>query len=854
MTKDPRRTRPAEQGRGRPGAWWAGLVLLGLVPAGCRGDGSTPVLHTAVSTATEVEAPPDAVPPAPAPVVAPGRALWFAAGPGREAIVARERRDHDAARAHLDALLAQPDLDADARGAGKLLRALEHLDAGQPAEAAECFALAGNAPGLAPIALRLLVWEAQAWLDAGQPERARVRLAAVEPATWAASAVGGDARMIEADARRRTEDPTGAEAAYRAYLREHPEGERRFEARAKLARLLLERDDAKAHREALALYDELRRSVPLSDYADEADAQIPALERELGPLRKGAEAKAHERELALVRAETLLDRQRYDAAKKAAAGLLAKGKLTATQRCRAFFVQGTALFKQSRRADAREPFERAARECQAAGQAEESLRVRSRYQAARGRYAEGKYELAGQAFEAIAAQHPAHSYADDALVLAGESWESHGDPERAARAYRAAIETHPGDMVHEARRRLLVMRLGARADAEALALVDAALAGDIDLPVERAKLLYFRGRALERLGRADEAEAAWVDALDVAPLDYPGLQALSRLRERGPESLARGLAQLDGAAATRPRADDPPAAGEAISGGPSSSSPTASKAISGGPSSSSPTASKAISGGPSNSSPTASKALRRAEVLARLGLGAETCDELRHGGIDGWPAIAVLNQAGLHPAAQLELANLGTRWRSTPPHPDDRTRWEGAHPRPFLELIGPGEPDHRVPALLTYAIMQTESRFDPGVTSFAGARGLLQLMPATARGLAKGAGVELDDEGTLFDPTLNLDLGMRYLGRLTARYEGDGDGPAALAIPSYNAGAGAVDRWLRERGDWELDLFLESIPFDETRKYTQSVLGRWLAYRWLYGQGEPEQRLPYLPLTTPRKP
>lgn len=789
------------------------MGLGGLAAAGCRGEGTTPALHTAATAPSDTEAPQAAVPASPPealPVVAPERELWFPSGPGREAIVARERRDHETARAQLDALLREPDLDADARGGAEVLRALEHLEQGQPAEAADRFAAARKAPGLSAIEPWLRAREAQARLDAGQPELALALIEAVEPAAWSASAVGGDARLVEGDARRRTDDLPGAEAAYRAYLRDAAAGERRFEARVKLARILAESTREAARREALGLYDELRRSVPLSDYADEAETKIAALERELGPLRKGAAAKAYERELALVRAEAQLDRHRYDAARKAVKALLAKGKLTPDERCRAFFVEGTALFKQSRRADAREPFERAERECAKAGKAQETLRVRSRYQAARGRYAEGKYELAGQAFEAIAAQHPAHSYADDALVLAGESWESHGEPERAAKAYLRAIEAHPGDMLHEARRRLLVMRMSAHADAEALALVDAALAGEIDVPVERAKLLYFRGRALDRLGRADEAEAAWVDALDVAPLDYPALQALSRLRERGPQALARGLAQLD-------------AAGPPATPSPEREAVTA-----------------------------ASKALQRAEILARLGLGAEARQELRHGGIDGWPSIAVLNQAGLYPAAQVELANLGTRWRSTPPGSRDRERWEGAHPRPFLEIIGPGEPEHRVPAWLTYAIMQTESRFDPGVTSFAGARGLVQLMPATARTLAKGAGVDIDGEGALFDPALNLDLGMRYLGRLTARYDGEGDGPVALAIPSYNAGAGAVDKWLRERGDWELDLFIESIPYDETRKYTQSVLGRWLAYRWLYAGGEPRERLPYLPLTTPR--
>lgn len=804
-----RRGRPRGRPCGRPRVWGlASLASLGLLLVACRGDGTPPALHTAITTPAATEVPLEAA-PAEEPVLAPERALWFATGPGREAIVARERRDHVTARARLDALLSQSDLDADARGAAELLRALEHLEADEPGEAAERFAAARGAAALAPIELRLRYWEARARLDAGQPERARALLDGVDAKVWAAAAVGGDARMVEADARQRTHDPSGAEAAYRAYLRDEPSGARRFEARAKLARLLVERDDPAAHREALALYDELRRSVPLSDYADEAEAKIPALERELGPLRKGAEAKAYEHELALIHAEAQLDRHRYDKAKKAVDRLMAKGKLTADQRCRAWFVKGTALFKQSHRADARAPFERADAECERAGKAQETLRVRSRYQAARGRYAEGKYDAAGQAFEALAEQHPKHSYADDALVLAGESWESHGDAKRAERAYLRAIDEHPGDMLHEARRRLLVMRLSTGANDEALALIDAALARPIDIPVEHAKLLYFRGRVLDRLGRADEATTAWVAVLGVAPLDYPALQALSRLRERGADALALGLERLgrggpgSGAAPREPRVE--------------------------------------------------SETLRRAEVLARLGLGLEARDELRHGKISGWPSIEVLNQAGLHPAAQVELANLGTRWRSTPPDAEHRSRWEAAHPRPFSEIIGPGEPEHRVPELLTYAIMQTESRFDPGVTSFAGARGLVQLMPATARGLAKGAGVSLDSDGALFDPALNLDLGMRYLGRLTARYEGEGDGPVALAIPSYNAGAGSVDRWLGERGKWDLDIFIESIPYDETRKYTQSVLGRWLAYRWLYGHGEPTERIPYLPLTTPHK-
>ncbi|MBL8947489.1 MAG: lytic transglycosylase domain-containing protein, partial [Myxococcales bacterium] len=139
-------------------------------------------------------------------------------------------------------------------------------------------------------------------------------------------------------------------------------------------------------------------------------------------------------------------------------------------------------------------------------------------------------------------------------------------------------------------------------------------------------------------------------------------------------------------------------------------------------------------------------------------------------------------------------------------------------------------------------------------TSFAGARGLVQLMPSTAKAVAKEVGVDLSDDDVLYDPSTNLSLGMHHLGSLVARF-GGGDGAVALAIPSYNAGAGAVERWLDERGTLDLDVFIEGIPFDETRKYTQSVLGRWLAYRVLYGSAsELRDRVPYLALPIKRGP
>jgi len=146
----------------------------------------------------------------------------------------------------------------------------------------------------------------------------------------------------------------------------------------------------------------------------------------------------------------------------------------------------------------------------------------------------------------------------------------------------------------------------------------------------------------------------------------------------------------------------------------------------------------------------------------------------------------------------------------------------------------PPSPAIEVPLIL--AITRQESAFATDAVSRAGARGLMQLMPATARAVSRKLKVSYSKAKLTENPEYNTLLGSTYLGGLINRF----DGSYILAIASYNAGASRVNRWVREWGDprtGDIDVidWIELIPFSETRNYVQRVLENLQMYRQLLG-------------------
>ncbi len=153
------------------------------------------------------------------------------------------------------------------------------------------------------------------------------------------------------------------------------------------------------------------------------------------------------------------------------------------------------------------------------------------------------------------------------------------------------------------------------------------------------------------------------------------------------------------------------------------------------------------------------------------------------------------------------------------------------YPLDYQETIRPWAARNGLPTHLVNGIIRQESAFDPQAQSWAGARGLMQLMPATARELAGRFGLPYSHE-KLSDPDFNIRLGTSYFSQVLDMFEGNQE----LALAGYNGGPYRIKRWWREWGSSDIDRFLESLSLEESRTYVKRITVLSDSYRQLYPQ------------------
>ncbi len=166
-------------------------------------------------------------------------------------------------------------------------------------------------------------------------------------------------------------------------------------------------------------------------------------------------------------------------------------------------------------------------------------------------------------------------------------------------------------------------------------------------------------------------------------------------------------------------------------------------------------------------------------------------------------------------------------------------------PQPYTDEFQRVSHATTVPETFLLAIARQESLFDPRARSSANARGLMQLMHPTAEGVARRIGLTEPSTADLYDPALNIELGGHHLAALMDRY----GNRRPLAAAAYNAGENRVDRWIRDRPEQWMDVWIETIPFRETRNYVKNVMAFTQVYGYRRGTPRPmleahEARLP----------
>jgi soluble lytic murein transglycosylase len=211
----------------------------------------------------------------------------------------------------------------------------------------------------------------------------------------------------------------------------------------------------------------------------------------------------------------------------------------------------------------------------------------------------------------------------------------------------------------------------------------------------------------------------------------------------------------------------------------------------------------------------AEDALAAREAVVTQGAGGRTTEAL-------CVAYGMLGRARRRFQIALSIPNTLLQ---TAPGPRTRWAWECAFPSPFEASVRARETP---PPELVWAVMRQESNFSEEAVSPARAVGLLQLLPETAKAVAEEAHIAHDD-ARLTSPPHNIELGALYLKDLLARFKGN----VPLALGGYNGGPDAIARWTGRAAPMELDVFVEHIPFTETRIYVARVMANFARYGYM---------------------
>lgn len=406
-----------------------------------------------------------------------------------------------------------------------------------------------------------------------------------------------------------------------------------------------------------------------------------------------------------------------------------------------------------------------------------SLGGKAAYERARSLLRSGDGTKARTGLEAVVALRAADTAAaSSALYLLGDLAADDGRDDDARAFFRRAATQYPMSALAASARFRAAILAFVKEDVRAAALELDTLSLHRPRSTETLAGLYWSGRAWERTGDSATARTRWADVITREPASYYAMLAARRLQR---QPWAPGAATD----ALRP---------DSVTLG----------------------------------------ALRRADLLRDLGMDSEA--QLEYDWLTEQAERSVeATLAAAHAFRDHELApqaiRLGNKALSNGAARDERL-YRVLYPLAYERALTREAERHRLDRALLAALIRQESNFEPRATSRAGARGLMQIMPAVGRQLASAEDYHLWDAALLYQPDVSLELGTTHLAGLLRGYE-----HVSHALAAYNAGSSRVKRWLEKAGAEDPEVFVERIPFSETRDYVRVILRSRELYRSVYG-------------------
>jgi len=504
----------------------------------------------------------------------------------------------------------------------------------------------------------------------------------------------------------------------------------------------------------------------------------------------------------LDKAESLYDAKRYREAErlfgKVAKHLKTGGALWCTTR----YKQGRALLQDRERTRGAPVMREVADKC---AKADRDRRAWARYYAARAYGRIGQWDESIRQFEKLEAEAPDHSLADDASYRAALAELENGRQTASLLRLASIPKLYPdGDMWPRALFKLGWVQLRDGKYHGAFERFDELVkrGGDERQEGITGRADYWRAQALFMMGRRIDAAQAYEEIVQRWPLRYYAQQALWRLGEIVPERAKAIVEEM--------RASDEPT--------------------------------RMVFAWREEFDEPAFDRMIELLLVNEVTYASSEMSTLHMLGNDVDPEMAVVGAVLLqHAGAQTKLSRVIRAhfedFEGLLPKGEGKLIWDATYPQAFSPLIENIAEDEGIPASFVRAIAREESSFDPEAVSWAKAYGLVQLIMPTAKRFATEVGVKATPR-TLKRPEVNLKIGARYMAWLWNRLN---ENPA-LVPSAYNAGEGAVRRWLEADAARPLDVFIEEIPYDETRRYTRRVLQTYGVYQWLADEQLPELR------------